>query len=217
MAEWTIAALYNCRYCIKQLKNPGGLATHEPYCELNPCRQKRIKSQNAHRRKGSKAWNKGLTKSDPRVESYVNTLKQSILNGKYIPHRRSLSDTEKIARSNEMKSRYARGWESTCGRCKKYDYHSNIAGDIKVDGTWELKVCKYLDSLGVIWQRNKLRFTYSKKDGTESTYQPDFYVNDWDLFIEVKGYETDLDKCKWSQFPHKLEIWKKDKIEKLED
>ena len=44
---------------------------------------------------------------------------------------------------------------------------------------------------------------------------PDFYVEDWDTYIEVKGYETALDRSKWSQFPHTLDIWRKDKIESI--
>lgn len=114
--------------------------------------------------------------------------------------------------SLKKKELYASGWEPTCGRCKKYDYVSPIAGVIKVDGTWELATAQYLDSLNVIWSRNKKRFDYIKPNGIPSTYQPDFYVEDWKCYIEVKGYERDLDKAKWSQFPDKLIIWKKDKI-----
>jgi hypothetical protein len=31
----------------------------------------------------------------------------------------------------------------------------------------------------------------------------------------VKGYETDLDRLKWSQFTEKLIVWKKDELFKL--
>ena len=37
-------------------------------------------------------------------------------------------------------------------------------------------------------------------------YKPDFYLVDENLYIEVKGYETDLDHDKWSQFPHQLKV-----------
>ena len=94
--------------------------------------------------------------------------------------------------SESRKKLYASGWEPTCGRCKKYDYFSPIAGHIKLDGKWELATAKYLDSIGVNWIRNRKRFNYIKPDGKESTYQPDFYVTDWTTYIEVKGYETDF-------------------------
>ena len=48
--------------------------------------------------------------------------------------------------------------------------------------------------------------------GRESTYQPDFWIDDWNTFLEVKGYQTDLDKCKWARFNEPLIVWKKEKI-----
>jgi hypothetical protein len=32
-------------------------------------------------------------------------------------------------------------------------------------------------------------------------YTPDFYLNAIDTYIEIKGYETDKDRAKWSQIP----------------
>ena len=52
--------MHMCKHCNKQFVNNGGLTTHEPYCKNNPDRIQRQKSPNAHRRKGSVAWNKGL-------------------------------------------------------------------------------------------------------------------------------------------------------------
>lgn len=118
-------------------------------------------------------------------------------------------------RSIEMKSRYANGWESTAGRCKKYDYESLIAGKVKLDGKWEVIVAKHLDLLGVTWKRNKERFPYLDPQGKLRTYQPDFYVKEWNKYIEVKGYETELDKYKWKQFPFILEVWKREKIKEI--
>lgn len=46
-------------------------------------------------------------------------------------------------------------------------------------------------------------------------YTPDFYLPDLDLYIEVKGYETDKDRSKWSQFTNNLEVWNKSKLIEL--
>lgn len=121
-----------------------------------------------------------------------------------------------LAVSEGMKKKYEEGWRPRCGRAKKIQYQSPIAGTISVDGSWELRSAKFLDSLGVTWSRNTKRFPYKNLNGGRSTYCPDFYVQDWDTYIEVKGYETDLDRCKWSQFPEKLEVWKREKIESME-
>lgn len=104
----------------------------------------------------------------------------------------------------------------TCGRSKKYNYCSQVAGPISVDGTWELAVAKYFDGIGVKWERNIKRFPYKNTlTGRMSVYIPDFYVYDWNTYIEVKGYETELDHVKWKQFKFPLEIWKQDKLKRL--
>ena len=43
-------------------------------------------------------------------------------------------------------------------------------------------------------------------------FRPDFYVKELDGYLEVKGYETELDRCKWAQFNEGLTVWKKDTI-----
>lgn len=111
-----------------------------------------------------------------------------------------------------INKRYSEGWEVKSGRALKYDYESPIAGKIKVDGTWELKVAKYLDSLGLKWKRNKERFKYINLKNSNSTYCPDFYIEDWNSFLEIKGYTTDLDRCKWKQFKSPLIIWTKKEL-----
>lgn len=125
------------------------------------------------------------------------------------------SSETKIKMSLSRKTLYESGWEAVAGRCKKYDYVSPIAGAIKVDGTWELAVCKYFDKMKFKWERNKRRFHYIKPDGNNATYQPDFYVYDWQSYVEVKGYETELDRCKWSQFIESLKIFKIEDIKQI--
>ena len=127
-----------------------------------------------------------------------------------------VKERKRIKCREAILKRYADGWEPVCGRAKKYRYCSTVAGNISVDGTWELIVAKYLDRLGVNWSRNKIRFPYVNLKGTKSTYQPDFFVSDWNTFIEVKGYETALDRCKWDQFQHPLLIWKEQKVKEIQ-
>jgi hypothetical protein len=203
-----------CKFCQREINNRGSLVAHENVCKLNPNKIIYKRSPNAGRKKGKEyfVWNRGLDKDkDIRIAESAEKISVS-LKGK--PGKKATEEAKKKM-SESRKKLYASGWEPTCGRCKKYDYFSPIAGHIKLDGKWELATAKYLDSIGVNWIRNRKRFNYIKPDGKESTYQPDFYVTDWTTYIEVKGYETDLDRAKWSQFPDKLEVWKRDKIESL--
>lgn len=167
-------------------------------------------------RRGKASWNKGLSKdTDDRLAQASKTLKENVLSGKTVFRKWNHSSETKMKMSEGKKKLYLSGWEPTCGRAKKYDYTSHVAGKIKVDGKWEIEAAMFLDSIGVVWKRNTRRFEYTNLAGKKSTYQPDFYVNDWDCFIEVKGYETDIDRCKWTQFPNKLEVWRKDKIDEI--
>ena len=164
--------------------------------------------------KGKPTWNAGLTKSTSN-EVLASAKKTAItMKGKSFitdEGRKALS----AAVSENMKARYAAGWVQGGGRCKKIAHNSPSAGLVFLDGTWEEKVAQHLDELCVEWNRNKKRFPYARPDGKASTYCPDFYVKDWDCFIEVKGYETEIDRCKWKDFPFRLEVWKHEKIQTL--
>ena len=124
----------------------------------------------------------------------------------------STEETENIRRNKlriAINKRYEAGWQSTAGRTKKIDYESPIAGKIKIDGSWELATCKFFDKNNYKWIRNTKRFDYIDGNNKKRTYCPDFYLIDLDVYIEVKGYTTELDKIKWSQFPNKIEVWDK--------
>lgn len=111
--------------------------------------------------------------------------------------------------------RHANGWDNKAGRCKKYKYISAIAGEVTLDGMWELNTAMWLDKNKYNWKRNTQRFQYIHLNGKLSYYTPDFWVEELGGYLEIKGYETDLDRCKWSQFSHKLTVWKKDDLKKL--
>ena len=72
-------------------------------------------------------------------------------------------------------------------------------------GGWELKVAKYMDERKINWSKSKEHFTYIFEE-KEHEYFPDFYLKDYDLFIEVKGQTMPKDLEKWKQFPRKLQI-----------
>lgn len=124
------------------------------------------------------------------------------------------SDEKENLREIALK-RYEDEWKPKAGRCKKIKYESRLSGIVSLDGTWEFKVAQYLDSIGVIWIRNTDRFSYSNLSDKQSYYTPDFYVYDWNSYLEIKGYETDLDRTKWIQFKNPLIVWKKEDLTKL--
>lgn len=99
---------------------------------------------------------------------------------------------------------------SNRGRTKQIIYNN-----IKFQGSWELIFYKWAEESNVLIERLNIGFSYIWNG--ERTYFPDFYLPELDLYIEVKGYETDRDRAKWDQFPHKLKIVRKDDINKIKN
>ena len=125
------------------------------------------------------------------------------------------SEEFKKSQSKNIIKRYEEGWMPKAGRCKKYKHISPIAGEVYLDGTWELAVAKWLDSKEYNWKRNTTRFLYTNLKGGKSHYTPDFWVAELNGYLEVKGYETELDRCKWAQFTEPLTVWKKKELTEM--
>ena len=78
----------------------------------------------------------------------------------------------------------------------------------------ELLFVKYLDQLNIRWERCKTPFEYIWNNSTHS-YYPDFYLSDYDVFIEVKGYETARDLEKYKVVPN-LYVIRKNEIKLIQ-
>jgi hypothetical protein len=84
-------------------------------------------------------------------------------------------------------------------------------------GNWEVEYAKYLDKNNINWILNKKRFYYKSSELPRGYghYKPDFYLIDEDHYVEIKGYETQLDYDKWKWFPFKLKILRFKDLKKL--
>lgn len=79
------------------------------------------------------------------------------------------------------------------GRAKWY----TVAGQ-SVQGTWERNVALKLEELGIQWKKlktNKDTLEYVM-DGKIRRYTPDFYLPDYDVYLEIKGHWWGRDKEK---------------------
>lgn len=94
---------------------------------------------------------------------------------------------------------------SNRGRVKQFE----IDG-IKLHGTWEVDFYRWAKEKGLNPQRCFESFEY-EWNGKRS-YYPDFYLPTQEVYIEVKGFETDQDKAKWINFPKKLIVIKQHEI-----
>ena len=55
----------------------------------------------------------------------------------------------------------------------------------------EIEVAKILDLLNIDWERNLKGFPYIDLNGKNRNYYPDFYVKEYDFYIEFKGFVTE--------------------------
>lgn len=78
-------------------------------------------------------------------------------------------------------------------------------------GEWELDFFEYCMTCLIEVERVKLGFKYEWNGNR--TYFPDFYLPAFDLYVEIKGYETERDLAKWKYFPYKLKIVRRKEIE----
>ena len=143
------------------------------------------------------------------------SLRESIINSRKRGRGKlSLEAKIKVSQNarNRIVNRYANGWLPKAGRCKKYKYFSPVAGEVLLDGTWELAVAKLFDLRNYNWRRNTKRFPYLNLQNKISYYTPDFWVENFNSYLEVKGYTTDLDRCKWSQFTENLIVWTRSEL-----
>lgn len=139
-------------------------------------------------------WNKGLTKSDPRVAAGAVKVGISLKGRKgHSPtdeHRKILSDT---AKKNGL---------GGVRRSKHIRYKNSILGS-----TYELKLAISLDKNFILWNTCR-RFPYKDLYAKQRTYTPDFYLPEYDVYLDPKndfllnnvnpalGF-CDRDKIKW--------------------
>lgn len=64
------------------------------------------------------------------------------------------------------------------------------------NSSWEEMVANYLDELGIMWSFPKSPFPYTY-NGKSRLYTPDFYLNRFGVYLEVKGWTTRQDLAKW--------------------
>lgn len=66
-------------------------------------------------------------------------------------------------------------------------YDSHIAGRVHLESSWELKLAKDLDANNIQWNRPKHSFKWISKKQTSHKYYPDFYLPEYDCYLDPKN------------------------------
>ena len=200
-----------CKFCNKECKNDNSLRNHERLCKENPNRQ--ISSFAKPEIRNSFKTSNGAIKAkeEGRVYEVDQSTRQKISNAnKLRSDDWNIENGKKIAKTINEKVRNGE-WHTSLAKHLHIEYNG-----VDLHGSWELKYVQYLDSRSIKWQRNKDIFTYSF-EGKIRKYTPDFYLSETDEYIEIKGYKTEKDEAKWSQFPknRKLTILMKTELKMM--
>ena len=80
-------------------------------------------------------------------------------------------------------------------------YERKDGSKVLMDSTWEVAMAERLDHLKITWERREdMKLTYYSKSGRKKNYIPDFYLPEYDIYIEVKGYWTDAARRRKNYF-----------------
>lgn len=209
-----------CQYCGKECKNKNSLAQHEIRCKMNPNKIKVTSNFSEYNNKVKDGTLKKL---------YTNQFTKAKILGLQIPNvsddtrfklsliwkgrKHTEEEKQKISQSmHEAVQKYPESFSSTNvnGRVKQYPYKG-----IKLDGQWEYNTALYLDNNNILWERPKIGFEYMWNNKIH-IYYPDFYLPEYDYYIEVKGYQRERDIYKWNAVKN-LIIIKAKEIKQIEN
>jgi hypothetical protein len=166
-------------------------------------------------------WLKGLTaKTDSRVAKIGQSFSRNVALGKIIPWNRGkkMSDSFCAIIKKAMKKAVDEGRQKTLkpgGITRCFDHVSWEQKAFVLQGPYEKTFAEFLDSKKIVWEKNQKLFPYAYKGETKK-YKPDFYLKDYDVYVETKGYETDKDHAKWRDFTQKLFVVRLAELKDLE-
>jgi hypothetical protein len=166
------------------------MANHSRWCHENPKRKDYVEALKSRD-------NVGLMNAAKLKSGSNNQFNKAKINGEEIPvhslkgkkhpnpfQRHSTESIKKISEA-ALKSTHRRL------RRNVIDYNG-----ILLDSEWELELAKRLDFLNIKWSRPE-PLKWIDINGTEHNYFPDFYLEEYDLYLDPKNphaFNVQLDK-----------------------
>jgi hypothetical protein len=96
-----------------------------------------------------------------------------------------------MAKRRKYKKKKSKLWS------KPSVYKTVDGKQVSMDSTWEVVMAMRLDELNIKWERDEnMKLPYLMRSGRKRNYIPDFYLPEYDAYIEVKGYMTESAKHK---------------------
>lgn len=204
-----------CKYCDKEFNTSRGLHYHEYHCSKNPegvslkgkGKSKRSYPSNRKKRictEETKQKMRDLWKSKDYLQKQKESLEERRQAGKL--HRSHTKESkEKI--SIGMRKCIQKGNRSYSFLHRK----SYLFEGKRLDSTYEVAVAKELKDHNINFEIHPSGLNYIGDDGKLRTYFPDFYLNDYDIYLDPKNDFLLSDKYKYHGLTTKEKI---DRVQK---
>lgn len=189
-----------CKHCSKSFEslNASERANHTRWCDKNPKRKEYVDRLNYARScitEEARAKNNESIKKAHANGKYKGAAKKAVETKRQRGNLGHTEETKQLLREKALASPHR--------RLKKgvIEYKG-----ILLDSSWELELAKCLDELEIKWVRPD-PIHWVDKEGVTHNYFPDFYLEDYDLFLDpknpqaIKVQKKKLD-CLLTQYPN---------------
>lgn len=169
--------MFKCKHCKKEIEglSTANKANHSRWCLENPkrstygggCKQMNTEEAKAKRVDGiKKAYADG---------KYDNVIYTGNIGYKHTDASKSLISQKALASNHRRLVRSIR------------EYVKKDGTIVMLDSSWEEALAKRLDNIGVDWNRPEEPIPYVTSDGKTHKYFPDFYLPQYDLYLDPKN------------------------------
>jgi len=164
--------LKTCKHCKEKFdvsdKPKGWMANHSRWCNSNPKRDYYSKNLNKARAAKNNFNNQYTYGAFCSEETREKIRKAST-------GRQHTEESKKLMRQKALESPHRRLVRNII------EYNG-----VKLDSSWELSLAKRLDALGIRWIRPD-PIPWVDKDNIRHNYFPDFYLVDYDMYLDPKN------------------------------
>ena len=138
------------------------------------------------------------TNRSAKIKGDKNPSKQPGASDRISAHRKQYySDPENRKKNSEITTRLHSEGKLKSGYTKNYKYLDKSSKEHIVQGSYELAFIKWLDKNNMKFRCHEDRIKYIDSIGIERTYLPDFFVEEWNSYVDVKSsywYSIQKDK-----------------------
>jgi hypothetical protein len=171
----------------------------------------KTKSKKVRKGRGGNQYTKakelGLPSPKVTKETIAKSIETKKKNGT-LKKTKAQRETTSIAMKKAVKNNPASYTKSNRGRAKHIVFNG-----IDFIGQWEVDFYKWALIEDLNPQRPTQGFKYTWHG--ERLYYPDFYLPILNIYVEVKGYETERDLAKWKDFTETLSVVRKNEIKEI--